>query len=142
MTSFIFDRAVFTVCFVIINIVVFTNPWLGSTDATEKEGYFSLWESCVFDNSSNVIFTDLGMPVRNAYTDYRFECQGNWKLLWTSVNPTATFFIGISALLNLLCIGTFLVLFLFINPTIVFMACGVTQVYFELLNFILSETNE
>lgn len=133
---FLFDRAVFTVCFVIINIVVFTNPWLGSTEATEKEGYFSLWESCVFDNSSNVIFTDLGMPVRNAYTDYRFECQGNWKLLWTSVNPTATFFIGISALLNLLCIGTFLVLFLFINPTIIFMACGLTQVYFKLINFI------
>ena len=74
-----------------------------------------------------MIFSDLGMPIGNAYSDYRFACQGNWKILHTSVNPAATFFIGISALLNLLTIGTFLVLFLFINPTIVFSACGFTQ---------------
>ena len=117
----------FTICFVIINIVVFTQPWLGSTEVTEKEGYFSLWESCVFDNSSNVIFSDLGMPIRNAYTDYRFMCNGNWKLMWTSVNPAATFFVGMSALLQLICIATFLVLFLFVNPTIVFTISGVFQ---------------
>ncbi len=119
---------VFSVCFVIINIVVFTNPWLASTDETKKEGYFSLWESCVFDNSSHVIFTDLGMPVGNAYEEYRFFCEGNWKVLYTSVNPAATFFIGISALLNLISLGTFLFLFLFISPTIVFSACGGLQV--------------
>lgn len=118
---------VFTVCFVIINIVVFLQPWLANTTSADKEGYFGLFESCVFDNQSRVIFTDLGMPVRNAHSEYRFFCEGNWKILWTAVNPAATFFVGISALLNLICIATFLVLFLFVNPTLVFTICGALQ---------------
>jgi hypothetical protein len=43
------------------------------------------------------------------------------------VNPLATFFVGFSAFISLVCIACFLVLFLFINPAIVFSICGVLQ---------------
>jgi hypothetical protein len=43
------------------------------------------------------------------------------------VNPASTFFIGFSALITLICIAMFLVLFLFINPCIVFTLCGSLQ---------------
>jgi hypothetical protein len=129
---------VFTVCFVIINIVVFSQPWLGSTSETEKEGYFSLYESCVYDSENStmqIVLSDLGEPIPQL--SYRFFCEGNWKIIATSVNPTATFFIGISALLNLICIATFLVLFLFINPSIVFTICGIIQLFSSKFYYIL-----
>ena len=117
----------FTICFVIINIIVFLHPWLGSTEQTDKEGYFGLYESCVYDidNSTKIILTDSDSA--SPQFNYKFFCDGNWKIISTSVNPAATFFIGISALLNLICIATFLVLFLFVNGTLVFTLCGVLQ---------------
>ena len=43
---------VFTVCFAIINIVIFMEPWLGATDLTEKDGYFGLYKACIFETTS------------------------------------------------------------------------------------------
>lgn len=108
---------VFTVCFAIINIVVFRYPWLNSGEDTEKEGYFSLYEACKFETTN--------IPGMQATTT--LNCNGSWTYLQSAVNPVATFFIGFSCLINLLCIATFLVLFLFVNPAIIFTICGVLQ---------------
>ena len=105
----------FTICFTIINIVVFLQPWLGDTNQTEKEGYFGLYEACTYKI--------VGSNDKN----YRLVCEGTWASISSSVNPTATFCIGFSALINLVSIAVFLVLFLFVNPGIVFTICGILQ---------------
>lgn len=121
---------VFTICFTIINIVVFLQPWLGDTSSPDKEGYFGLFESCKYQSNSQTATTS---PL-----NYRLVCEGSWTALSTAVNPIATFSIGFSALVNLVCIASFLVLFLFINPSIVFTICGILQLtsslYFILKN--------
>lgn len=160
----------FTICFTIINIVIFVQPWLGDPD---DQGYFGLFESCKYQNiyisSSNQhpsyessqqqgsrVNDDVNFYNQNPYElhltttttvapsvvstssyhyftppvinhDYRFLCDGDWRILSKALNPTATFSIGFSALLNLLCIACFLVLFLFVSPMIVFTICGVLQ---------------
>lgn len=115
---------VFTICFAIINIVVFLQPWLGDSEYTEQEGYFGLFESCKYHTPNH---TDLSEFVTYQYRYARIVCDGTWTTIQTSVNPASTFFIGFSALITLICIATFLVLFLFVNPCIVFTICGVLQ---------------
>jgi hypothetical protein len=115
---------VFTVCFAIINIVVFMEPWLGSTEYTEKDGYFGLYKSCRYETNSYQI---IGGSTPSMKTETNLVCDGHWTYLQSAVNPVATFFIGFSSLVILICIATFLVLFLFINPSIIFTICGVLQ---------------
>src|SRR5690349_19910618 len=39
--------AVFSLCFAIINAVIFVQPfWLGDTATSRGTGYFGLWKSC------------------------------------------------------------------------------------------------
>ena len=134
---------VFTVCFSIINIVVFLQPWLGDTEETTREGYFGLFESCKYTSNGNKnvnfnieyekdILARVTAPpgaasIPSFVQSYKLTCEGSWSNIATSVNPSATFFIGFSALINLVCIACFLVLFLFINPEFVFTLCGVLQ---------------
>ena len=92
-------------------------PWLGDTNLTEKEGYFGLYESCTYKSQ--------GSNPNN----HRVVCEGSWASISSSVNPTATFCIGFSALINLVTIAAFLVLFLFVNPGIVFTICGILQLF-------------
>lgn len=142
-------RCVFTVCFSIINIVVFLQPWLGDSEETANDGYFGLFESCKYKliNQNLNIFThstgngesekSLIKNLLNEITassnhlsgdsSRRLVCEGSWSNIATSVNPSATFFIGFSALINLVCIACFLVLFLFISSAFVFTLCGVLQ---------------
>ena len=115
---------VFTICFAIINIVVFLQPWLGDSQYSDQEGYFGLFESCKYKRHNHSEIHELAM-YHSKYS--HFECEGIWTTIQTSVNPASTFFIGFSALITLICIATFLVLFLFINPCIVFTICGVLQ---------------
>ena len=107
---------------------MFFQPWLGDTIQTEKEGYFGLYESCKY--------TQQGSNPNS----YRIICEGTWASISSSVNPTATFCIGFSALINLISIAVFLVLFLFINPGIVFTICGILQLFsseiFDILNLV------
>ena len=134
----------FTICFAIINIVVFLQPWLGDSENTPREGYFGLFESCRYHTHRNVHNGTESNELDNYFLHYqRLVCEGHWTNIQTSVNPASTFFIGFSALITLLCIATFLVLFLFVNPSIVFTICGVLQlissnllkIYFKILIF-------
>lgn len=127
---------VFTVCFTIINIVVFLQPWIGDTTAEDKEGYFGLYEACKYQN----INPSTEMPIFTL-SNYRLVCEGSWTSLSTAVNPIATFSIGFSALVNLLCIASFLVLFLFISPSIVFALCGALQLISSKLTYLQKFTN-
>jgi hypothetical protein len=105
---------------------VFLQPWLGDSDATDREGYFGLFESCKYMHKVNNL-TEIADHIPH-YSQYqRLWCQGTWTTIETSVNPASTFFIGFSALITLICIAMFLVLFLFINPCIVFTLCGSLQ---------------
>jgi len=114
---------VFTICFAIINIVVFLHPWLGDTDATKNEGYFGLYEACRFETSTYQVVG----AVLNNRTDTRLICEGAWNSISSALNPYSTVFIGVSCLANLTCIAVFLVLFLFVNPLIVFNVCAILQ---------------
>jgi hypothetical protein len=100
---------------------VFLQPWLGDTEETKKEGYFGLFEACKFYSIEH------SGSLEKPTFSYRFICDGTWANLLTSVNPLATFAVGSSALVNLVCIACFLVLFLFMNPALVFTICGVLQ---------------
>lgn len=132
----------FTVCFTIINIVVFLQPWLGDGEEARKEGYFGLFEACKYYSiehhlgagglPSSVAAAAAGMSTSSVVIEkplytYRFICDGTWANLFSSLNPLATFAVGSSALVNLVCIACFLVLFLFMNSSLVFTICGVLQ---------------
>ena len=115
---------VFSICFTIINIVVFLQPWLGDTPQTKKEGYFGLYESCKYVIINPALTnTNDKLLIYN----YRLQCDGTWSSISTALNPIATFAVGFSALINLVCIASFLVLFLFVNPPVVFSICGIMQ---------------
>jgi hypothetical protein len=113
------------VCFTIINIVVFLQPWLGDGEGAKKEGYFGLFEACKYYNIEHHTFLTPGSE--KPLLTYRFICDGTWANLFSSLNPIATFAVGSSALINLVCIACFLVLFLFMNSSLVFTICGVLQ---------------
>ncbi|CAF1022901.1 unnamed protein product [Brachionus calyciflorus] len=122
---------VFTICFTIINIVVFLQPWLGDSSVPDKEGYFGLFESCKYVSGDKYkTSTTHKNEVEDSKdtTNYYLLCEGSWTSIATSLNPIATFSIGFSALINLVCIASFLVLFLFMNPSIVFAICGILQI--------------
>ncbi|RNA17791.1 lipoma HMGIC fusion partner-like 3 [Brachionus plicatilis] len=120
---------VFTVCFTIINIVVFLQPWLGDTTAPDKEGYFGLFEYCKYMKNENYqAIDDESKSHLSQSKNYFLYCDGSWTSLSSALNPIATFSIGFSALINLTCIATFLVLLLFVSPSIVFAICGFLQI--------------
>ena len=95
-------------------------PWLGDKENEIRQGFFGLYESCKYEN----------FLIDEKQTLYGLESYFTTTTtpkVHFRVNPAATFFVGISVLSSLLCIGFFLVLFLFVNPTIVFTLCGVLQ---------------
>ena len=109
-----FVWAFLTACFAIINIFVFVQPqWIGDTLASPKAGHFGLYSYCV-----------------STFTDYDFDCQGTWTNFGTILNApfaVATFFVGFSALLILICLGLF-VLFLFVRARVVYFICALIQI--------------
>ncbi|CAF1103896.1 unnamed protein product [Adineta steineri] len=109
-----FVWAFLTGCFAIINIFVFVQPqWIGDTLASPRAGHFGLYSYCV-----------------STISDYDFDCQGTWTNFGTILNApfaVATFFVGFSALLILICLGLF-ILFLFINARLVYFICALIQI--------------
>ncbi|XP_074649857.1 LHFPL tetraspan subfamily member 3 protein-like [Tubulanus polymorphus] len=105
---------IFTICFAIINIVVFIQPqWIGDTPTSPGTGYFGLFEYCELYQ-----------------TGHELKCTGRFDDFTTILHPAfkaASFFVGFSALLILICICCML-LFLFMSTSLVFMICGVMQV--------------
>ena len=105
---------VFTICFAIINIVVFIQPqWIGDTDTSPGTGYFGLYEYCELYQSGTSLY-----------------CTGRFDDFDTIISPyfkAASFFIGFSALLILICVCCML-LFFFMNASIVYIICGFIQI--------------
>jgi hypothetical protein len=112
---------VFTICFAIINIVVFLQPqWIGDTDTSPSTGYFGLFEYCEL-----VQFTSL-------------QCVGQFDQFNSILSDpfkAATFFIGFSALVILICICAML-LFFFMSASVVYMICGWIQILSGLCMFL------
>ncbi|XP_064632228.1 LHFPL tetraspan subfamily member 3 protein-like isoform X3 [Lineus longissimus] len=113
---------VFTICFAIINIVVFIQPqWIGDTPSSPGTGYFGLFEYCeLFQTGQDLI-------CNGRFDDFSSILSGTFK--------AAAFLIGFSALLILICICCML-LFLFMNTAIVYMICGWIQVVSGICMFI------
>ncbi|GBN24569.1 LHFPL tetraspan subfamily member 4 protein [Araneus ventricosus] len=83
---------VFTICFAIINAVVFIQPqWIGDTPDSRGTGYFGLWQSC-----------------RQSIQDgQELVCHGRLDDFASIPSPAfkmATIFIGLSAIAIVLCI--------------------------------------
>ena len=76
---------VFTICFAIINIVVFLQPqWIGDTDTSPGTGYFGLFEYCELFQSGLKLY-----------------CSGSFDEFSSILSDAfiaASFFIGFSTL--------------------------------------------
>ncbi|XP_042864112.1 LHFPL tetraspan subfamily member 3 protein-like [Penaeus japonicus] len=103
---------VFTICFAIINIVVFVQPqWIGDTLDSKRTGYFGLWKWCTANVGGDL------------------ECTGKLddfdSLLNTSFKAS-TILVGLSVVITLLCICCML-LFFFCSSATVFHISGCLQ---------------
>lgn len=104
---------IFTICFAIINIVVFIQPqWIGDTPTSPGTGYFGLYEYC-----------ELYQTGQELSCNGRFD---DFNTILTAAFKAASFFIGFSALLILICICCML-LFLFMSASTVFQICAWIQ---------------
>nr|XP_020472402.1 lipoma HMGIC fusion partner-like 3 protein isoform X1 [Monopterus albus] len=105
--------AIFTILFAIVNVVCFIQPyWIGDGVDTPQAGYFGLFHYCI----GNGLSRDL-------------TCQGSFTEFSTipsSAFKAASFFIGMSMVLVLTCIGCFS-LFFFCSTGTVYKICGWMQ---------------
>ena len=106
--------AFLTACFAILIIFIFAQPqWIGDTLTSPRAGHFGLYSYCV-----------------STTTDYDFICEGTWTNFGTILNASfaaATFFVGFSVLLILICLGLFM-LFLCLHAQIVYFICASIQI--------------
>ncbi|XP_063797072.1 LHFPL tetraspan subfamily member 4 protein isoform X3 [Pseudophryne corroboree] len=110
--------AIFTICFAIINVVVFIQPyWIGDSVNTPKPGYFGLFHYCVGNGAANREFT-----CRGSFTDFSTIPSGAFK--------AAAFFVLLSMVLILGCITCF-ALFFFCNTATVYKICAWMQLFAE-----------
>ncbi|KAL3212721.1 hypothetical protein MRX96_007777 [Rhipicephalus microplus] len=107
--------AVFTICFAIINVVVFIQPhWLGDTKESRGTGHFGLWQYCHLIQDGQDV-----------------TCQGrldDFSSIPSAAFRAATVFVGLSVVMVLLCICCMLLFFVFHSST-VFHICGWMQVF-------------
>ncbi|TWW64807.1 LHFPL tetraspan subfamily member 3 protein [Takifugu flavidus] len=105
--------AIFTILFAIVNVVCFIQPyWIGDGADTPQAGYFGLFHYCI----GNGLSRDL-------------TCQGSFtefSAIPSSAFKAASFFIGMSMVLVLTCIGCF-ALFFFCSTGTVYKICGWMQ---------------
>jgi len=105
--------ALFTLCFLIINIIVFASPqWIGDTLSSPGVGYVGLYQLCEFVNFGADRVCD------GTFTDF--------DTILTTAFRVSTIFIGLSVLVIILCIILFL-LFICVEAYYVFIICGVLQ---------------
>lgn len=109
-----FIWAFLTAGFAILDIYVFAQPqWIGDTLSSPRAGHFGLYSYCV-----------------STTTDHEFDCHGTWRNFSTILNPpfaVATFFVGFSVLLILICLGLF-PLFLCVRLRLVYFICALIQI--------------
>lgn len=108
----------FTICFAIINVLVFMQPyWLGSTEKSPRGGLFGLYRYCISGSDSESLTTE--------------SCKGQFDSFDTILSPyfkAATILVGISALIILLCIACML-LFFFLGSKSVYCLCSWMQFF-------------
>ncbi|XP_076796342.1 LHFPL tetraspan subfamily member 4 protein isoform X2 [Arvicanthis niloticus] len=106
--------AIFTICFAIINVVVFIQPyWVGDSVSTPKPGYFGLFHYCVGSGLAGRELT-----CRGSFTDF--------STIPSSAFKAAAFFVLLSMVLILGCITCF-ALFFFCNTATVYKICAWMQ---------------
>ncbi|XP_075370419.1 LHFPL tetraspan subfamily member 4 protein isoform X2 [Mycteria americana] len=111
--------AIFTICFAIINVVVFIQPyWVGDSVNTPKPGYFGLFHYCV---GSGLAGRELSC--RGSFTDFSTIPSGAFQ--------AAAFFVLLSMVLTLGCITCF-ALFFFCNTATVYKICAWMQLLADL----------
>jgi len=115
---------VFTICFAIINIVVFLQPqWIGDTEDSVGTGYFGLYKWCELFSGGGISMMCKGVI-------------GDFEAILSDAFIASTFFVGFSAILVLITICC-CILFPFVkNPSVVFMICGWIQVIAGLCMFL------
>ncbi|XP_073429729.1 LHFPL tetraspan subfamily member 3 protein isoform X2 [Dendrobates tinctorius] len=105
--------AIFTICFAIVNIVCFIQPyWIGDGVDTPQAGYFGLFHYCIGSGFSKEL------TCTGSFTDFSSIPSGAFK--------AASFFIGLSMTLIIGCIVSF-VLFFFCNTATVYKICAWMQ---------------
>ncbi|XP_072003307.1 LHFPL tetraspan subfamily member 3 protein isoform X2 [Engystomops pustulosus] len=105
--------AIFTICFAIVNIVCFIQPyWIGDGVDTPQAGYFGLFHYCIGSGFSKEL------TCTGSFTDFSTIPSGAFK--------AASFFIGLSMTLIIACIVSF-VLFFFCNTATVYKICAWMQ---------------
>lgn len=106
--------AIFTICFAIINVVVFIQPyWIGDSVNTPYAGYFGLFHYCMGEGSSN-----RELSCRGTFSDLSSMPSGAFK--------AAFFFVLLSMVLILSCIAC-MALFFFCNTATVYKTCAWMQ---------------
>lgn len=106
--------AIFTICLSIINVVVFIQPyWIGDSVTTPQAGYFGLFHYCVGNGNSN-----RELSCQGSFSDFSSIPSGAFK--------AASFFVLMSMVLILSCIGCF-ALFFFCNTATVYKTCAWMQ---------------
>ncbi|KAJ4924734.1 hypothetical protein JOQ06_003685 [Pogonophryne albipinna] len=105
--------AIFTILFAIVNVVCFIQPyWIGDGMDTPQAGYFGLFHYCI----GNGLSRDL--TCKGSFTEFSSIPSGAFK--------AASFFIAMSMVLVLSCIGCFS-LFFFCSTGTVYKICGWMQ---------------
>uniref|UniRef100_A0A3Q3FC22 LHFPL tetraspan subfamily member 4 n=1 Tax=Labrus bergylta TaxID=56723 RepID=A0A3Q3FC22_9LABR len=106
--------AIFTICLAIINVVVFTQPyWIGDSINTPHAGYFGLFHYCVGNGNSN-----RELLCQGTFSEFSSIPSGAFK--------AASFFVLMSTVLIISCIGCF-ALFFFCNTATVYKTCAWMQ---------------
>lgn len=128
---------VFTICFAIINIVVFVQPqWIGDTQDSKGTGYFGLWQWCAGGGVGGSVGGSNSGRVSGVETAGRsLECRGQLDQFSTLLNTpsrVATVLVGLSVVLTLLTICAML-LFFFLRSSTVFHLAGSMQLLAALL---------
>jgi len=117
-----FVWAFLTACFAILNIYVFVQPqWIGDTLSSPRAGHFGLYSYCV-----------------STTTDNDFDCQGigiNFEKVLNAPFAVATFFVGFSIILILICLALF-ILFSCLRARLVYFICALIQVICAICLFI------
>jgi len=115
---------IFTICFAIINIIVFLLPqWVGDTPDSPGRGWVGLYQHCEIRSGGGVTRLCKGSI-------------GSFDGFLSDAFVAATFFVGFSALLELIVVCCTL-LFPFIKtPSVLFMVCGWIQVVSGLCMFL------
>ncbi|TWW56357.1 LHFPL tetraspan subfamily member 4 protein [Takifugu flavidus] len=107
--------AIFTICFAIVNVVVFIQPyWIGDSVTTPQVGYFGLFHYCVGTGPS----PSRELTCVGSFSDFSSIPSGAFK--------AASVFVLLSMVLILSCIAC-MALFFFCNTSTVYKTCAWMQ---------------